>query len=178
MLDIAHLRGLLDYDPEFGDLFWKKGRGGMAAGDLAGYIAEDGYYKVSINNKPYLSHKIAWFHYYGEYPKHAIAHIDGDKLNNSIANLRFTDRQRTARAARITYLNKSGIKGVGCRKNGVWKAQITVSGRLISLGHYKELIDAAYARFAAEQCITGWLCDDINSSALEFINKWRVINEL
>lgn len=58
------------------------------AGRVSGSINGSGYLRVSINGVSYKAHRLAWLHYYGEWPSNTIDHINGDRTDNRIANLR------------------------------------------------------------------------------------------
>ncbi len=146
------VRELLDYDPEIGFFTWKP-RGipkfdNRFAGRRAG--AQSRYEGIMINHKRYSAHRLAWFHYYGEWPDH-IDHIDGDGLNNRIANLRSVTNTVNSRNQRMHSTNTSGFNGVYLTKNGDrWWASIKVDGKQIGLGTFENIADAAEARKAAD----------------------------
>jgi hypothetical protein len=82
------IREYLNYNPENGMLTWKKAPNSKKKiGDIAGYTPKDSYARVRINSTLFFSHRIAWFLYYGKYPKEYIRHIDGNPANNRINNL-------------------------------------------------------------------------------------------
>ena len=83
----------LRYDPETGHLWWTKKGGRTRRMNLpAGYKHRDGYIEVSFKygGTVYriMSHRIAWFLYYGYWPKHYIDHINHKKSDNRISNIR------------------------------------------------------------------------------------------
>lgn len=89
---------ILDYNPESGQFIWKQNRGhNQVKNKKAGYIdKKTGYLILSIKKNKYLAHRLAWFYFYAEWPKQTIDHIDKNKLNNRITNLRdipFTENQ-------------------------------------------------------------------------------------
>lgn len=54
----------------------------------AGTLGEDGYIHIEIDGQDYYAQDLAWLWVYGVFPTRRIEHIDGDKVNNRIANLR------------------------------------------------------------------------------------------
>ena len=149
--DINLLREVLTYCPESGVLRWKvKRRGGKKAGDVAGGLGH-GYVMVSINNKLYYGHRIAWALYYGEAPELYIDHKDGDKSNNRISNLRLATRSENNHNMPRQKNNTSGQCGVYYNKaKKKWEATLGVKGKRINLGAYECKEEAINARLKAE----------------------------
>jgi hypothetical protein len=99
---IEMLRSLFDYNPETGSITWRVYRGRCAkVGDVAGSVTPTGYQTICVRNGGtvnYRAHRIAWALHYGEDPyPHELDHIDRDKLNNSITNLRKVTRRENIR---------------------------------------------------------------------------------
>ena len=74
-----------------------------------------------------------------------IDHIDGDPLNNAIANLRLCTPKENSRNSITPKNNTSGFKGVSVMKNGRFRAYISVDRRQVHLG----IFDTAEDAFAA-----------------------------
>jgi hypothetical protein len=138
------LRELLDYDPETGVFTWKKTNGNRRlAGSVAGGRQDSaGYLRGGIDGRVYFAHRLAWLHFHGEWPKGIIDHINGDRTDNRIANLRDVSQtvnlqnQRKARG-------RSGLMGaswVELRKK--WTARIKIDKKVISLGSYQTAEEA------------------------------------
>lgn len=83
------LQDYLEYDEVTGELTWIK-RPAMCirVGSKATSKTSDGYYGVCLKGKQYKAHRVCWFLYYGDWPEGQIDHINKDKLDNRITNLR------------------------------------------------------------------------------------------
>src|SRR3990167_1974171 len=85
------LASLVDYNKEDGLIRWKiSPRYGIYIGSVAGCLDDRGYITVRIKRRAYRAHRLAWFITYGYWPKE-IDHINRDKTDNRIENLRDTD---------------------------------------------------------------------------------------
>lgn len=147
-LSIDYLREVFSCDAERGLLFWKIGVGRVLAGAVAGCKNGDGYIVVRLDGRQYRAHRIIWALHYGAWPERDLDHINCDKSDNRIANLRPCDdiRNQWNVPARV---GSSAHKGVG-RYRGKWRARIRVGdGRRIELGVFKTEEEAAAAYRAA-----------------------------
>lgn len=146
-------RELLDYDPETGAFTWRVSRRGRArAGSQAGYVVPRGYRSISINNCDYRAHRIAWLIHYGEWPEGEIDHVNGNRSDNRLSNLRVVTHQEQMKNRGMHRNNTSGVIGVCWHKaRNKWMAQIRVAGKLRDLGCFTDLSDAIAARKEAEQ---------------------------
>lgn len=152
-------RSVLNYDPESG-LFTKKPRHDMStawnsrcANKACGVRMAHGYISIRINNRPYLAHRLAWLVTHGEWPAQLIDHINGDRSDNRLCNLReATHTQNRFNAGKWGH-NKSGFKGVSFHPfSGLWRARVSVNRKDVCLGyfHTKEEAHAVYQRRVAE----------------------------
>ena len=82
------LKQLLRYDSETGVFHWREYRRGMSSSGIAGTKTKEGYCQIAINDKLHFAHRLAWFYVHGVWPRALIDHIDENKLNNAISNLR------------------------------------------------------------------------------------------
>lgn len=88
-LTADRLRHLLDYEPSTGILRWKVNRrGGARVGNVAGTVSRYGYIQLRVDGRFYLAHRLAWLHVHGSWPDGQIDHVDRNRTNNRIANLR------------------------------------------------------------------------------------------
>jgi hypothetical protein len=153
MLGYNELSELLDYDMDDGEIRWKKRISVSAVpGRLAGTVC-GGYRAIKIKGKIYMGHRLAWLLAYGEWPNGEIDHINHDKLDNRIENLRVVSREENLRNKTVYSGEKCstrfGIMGVRLI-NGRWRADIRVNGELIRIGFFDDWFDAVCARKSAE----------------------------
>lgn len=134
------------YDYSTGKLFWKNPLSNrVKAGDEAGSI-QAGYLRVGILGKAFQVHRIIWKLFYGDIPADLfIDHIDGNKLNNKLENLRlatYTENNRNAKSRN----GKSKYKGVyWFKRDSCWQAQIQVDNVKYHIGYFDDEEEAAKA---------------------------------
>jgi hypothetical protein len=87
-ITLSELKNILDYDADIGIFTWKIKSGCQAEGYIAGSSTASGHLKVSINGENYRLHNLAWFYVNGVWPIDTLDHINGDKQDNRISNLR------------------------------------------------------------------------------------------
>jgi hypothetical protein len=123
-LYLDRLKELLDYDPATGVFTWRGDRHcNKVGGRVAGTIHKAGYRTISIDNRPYLAHRLAWLWMTGEWPK-LVDHIDMNKSNNSWSNLRAATKSQN-NAHTKGHGAKSGVKGVWYwADRGVFQAKV------------------------------------------------------
>lgn len=117
------------------------------------FTADDGggYRRGTIFGRHYRAHQVVWALVHGVWAK-VIDHVDHDKSNNDIHNLRSVSAKENARNLGVSAANTSGVVGVSFLKaSDKWKAQIKISGRTIHLGEFVEKFDAILARLNAER---------------------------
>jgi hypothetical protein len=142
------LTSSLDYDPNTGVLTRKKAEcNRIKVGDEAGSMNGNKYKTISLLNKRYQAHRLAWFHFHGSWPLGQIDHRDRDRTNNRIANLRDVGVIENSHNHSKLKTNWSGFTGVSWhKKNCCWVAGIRSNGKKHHLGSFKtkELAAAAY----------------------------------
>lgn len=146
------LMALLVYSAVTGIFRWRVDRGGTArAGSIAGCINGKGYLVIGINGKLYLAHRLAWLYVHGVWPSDEIDHINRDRADNRIENLREATSAENKRNVGKRHDNTSGYVGVTwCKTKQKWKAQIQHDGKTTHLGFYDILEDAIAARISGE----------------------------
>ena len=152
MITQSELKELLSYCPETGIFTWKKRRGGSAKkGSAAGWLS-NGYTRIAVNGKEFAAHRLAWLYQFGTLPNDSIDHINHERSDNRISNLRECTTSDNAKNMSMHKSNSSGVTGVSWdKKTKAWKACIHANGRKINLGTYESMPDAEYARMNAEK---------------------------
>lgn len=154
------LKQHLHYNPETGVFTWRD-RSNMpnvshnvncrTVGKVAGSINKAGYWRINIHGKTYRAHRAAWLYVYGYMPE-VLDHIDGNKLNNRISNLREVTTLENARNLRKTPRNKSGVLGVHFNQaDKVWIANIGVECGRVHGGRFKTKEEAIARRRELEK---------------------------
>jgi len=125
-----------------GTLYWKEktsNKSNVKIGDACGRQNKDGYIQTTVHNKLYGNHRIIFLMFNGYLPE-IVDHIDGNRLNNRIENLRAATMSQNLHNAKLSKANKSGIKGVSWEKDrNTWKVQIGVNGTTKRIGGIKSL---------------------------------------
>lgn len=146
MFDTDSFYAAYSFDATTGEFYRKVKKGNRNVGDIAGNITSNGYRVIYLKGKLHLAHRMAWYLYYNETSNGLIDHIDGNKLNNSMQNLRVITKSGNAQnTAKCRPTNKLGFLGVS--KHGKrYRAEITLNYKSINLGCYDtpELAYAAY----------------------------------
>lgn len=132
-LTAERLRTLLHYNQETGLFTWIAGRGLHNANRKAGTPHSKGYWRISVDNKTYFAHRLAWLYVFGTWPDGQIDHINQCKTDNRMANLRIATN--SLNHANMPGWSVVGMKGV-CADKGKWKAQIMRDGRKQHLGSF------------------------------------------
>lgn len=165
------LKEQLHYDPETGIFTWKINRGKAKIGNIAGTTTPVGYRLITVYQKIYYAHRLAWLYVYGYFPENSIDHIDNKRNHNWISNLREVSNQCNIRNTGNSINNTSGVKGIYWNtRDQMWYAVIKIDGKLKHVGCFKDLEDAICIRLAAEQCLDWNRCDS-NSPAFCYVKK-------
>jgi hypothetical protein len=169
-LSFLDISSLLECDAEAGKLFWlprpvemfaDTGCGGAVAASkrwnrlFAGKEAftatnSRGYRHGCIYGRNYVAHRVIWLLHTGDWPVDPLDHINGDRADNRVANLREVSSSENNRNVSTSGRNKSGVSGVFWDASSKkWRAQVRVDGRCIHLGLFTDIEAAASARSAA-----------------------------
>jgi hypothetical protein len=148
----------VDYDPETGSMVWRwrevapNGWNTRFAGKECGRATYDGYRRIGFRTLSsrkcsyFFAHRLAWFIAYGALPKNQIDHIDGQKANNRLKNLRDVSSTLNARNRKMPRNNTSGITGVSWNKRrGRWEACASLNNKNTHIGYFDDISEAEAA---------------------------------
>ena len=145
------LKSLLHYNEETG-IFTRLVAASprVKAGDICTCLDSDGYIMIRVDWKRYKAHRLAWFYTHGVWPNGQIDHINGERHDNRIENLRDVSPQGNQHNRRKASTNNaSGFLGVRFYK-GSWRATICIAGNNIHIGTFSTQ-DAAYSAYLCEK---------------------------
>lgn len=130
------------FDYKDGKLFWKIHTSNRKVGDRAGTLDCRGYRNIRIKKYCYREHRLIFLMHYGYLPKY-LDHIDNNRSNNLIQNLRETTASQNNMNKRIYKRNTSGVKGVAwIQSKQKWRARCIKNGKYYVAGHFEKLEDA------------------------------------
>ena len=143
------LRSILRHDPKTGRFHWRQSRPGVRKDSVAGSIDDKGYRVIRINRVLYKAHRLVWLYYHGTSPE-IIDHINHDREDNRLENLRAATISENNANTDLRSDNSTGFKGVSYHKG---------SGRYIAklcgktLGYFRSPEEAArkYTEAATEK---------------------------
>lgn len=160
---VDDLNALLEYRPLTGKFFWRVRPDRMFSAAKHAFIWNKryagtradrqgnraGYLRITINDTKYYAHRIAWAMHYGAFPAAGlhIDHVDKNKANNSIQNLRCVTASDNHKNTKLQRNNTSGFVGV-CWVEGrsKWMAYAKVNQKHVHLGYYNSVEEAVLAR--------------------------------
>ncbi|MFN7610552.1 MAG: HNH endonuclease signature motif containing protein [bacterium] len=133
------------YDADTGNLFWRNTRIDYLD-KIAGGIRSDGYKQVRVGGEMYLAHRVIWGLCVGPIDD-PIDHINGDRSDNRISNLRLATPSQNQQNRKLQSNNSSGASGVYYHKNaGKWAARAGANKKSVWIGLFDSKIEATNAR--------------------------------
>lgn len=142
------LQDLLYLDDK--NLKWKLPRGNQPSGSVAGTLTKDGYRRLKICGALCLAHRVVWAMHHGPTDDY-IDHINGDRSDNRIVNLRVATHAENKRNEKLRLDNQSGFIGVSWytptdkKKKHCWVVKVTHLRKVHHIGYFDKLEDAVYA---------------------------------
>lgn len=146
------LKQILNYDSNSGCFTYKiSPTNGIYVGDIAGCLHKStGYRRIIIKQVQYRMHRLAWLYVYGKFPEEYIDHINGDKSDNRICNLREATNQQNQLNRGKAKTNSTGFKCVSFSNNKLkYRVKFTFNKIRYNLGTFDYAKDAnnAYENF-------------------------------
>lgn len=142
----ADVKTLFDYDVENGWLVWKIGQYGIPNQPAGNKPISNGYGIIEINGKKYRAHRIMWLWHKGTFPPKFIDHIDQNRMNNRIENLRLSDSRTNQHNCKTRKNNNSGFPGVHWYSRvKKYRVGIRADNETHHIGYYDTLEEAIHA---------------------------------
>lgn len=151
-VSVGRLRQLFDYNAETGVFLWKVATSSKSpVGSVAGVVNGAGYRVLSVDGKKYLAHRLAWLYVHGVWPKGDIDHINRDKLDNRLINLREATRTQNNVNSKVRSDNTSGYRGVTWHRGSQkWRVTVHLNKKQYQVGMFESLEEAVEAQKAAQ----------------------------
>lgn len=151
LLSVEYLRNILSYNQDTGEFRWNISTNKVRAGDVTGCINKDTGYrqvrmKIGNSTRQFQAHRLAWLYVYGVWPNGSLDHIDRNRDNNRISNLReATDSQNKYNKTKKSNCSSRyvGVSWSDQRKK--WCSSITLRGKNRNLGRFNTEEEAALA---------------------------------
>lgn len=159
-LDLDLLEKLLRLDARRGKLYWRRRNismfpnarvakwwnGRYAGKEALINVTDIGYMGGTILGISFKAHRIIWAMHHRQWP-YLIDHVDGNRQNNKIKNLRTVSDLENGQNCKRSKRNKSGVTGVcWIKKTNRWIVQIHVNGKNKRIGDFKDKQAAITAR--------------------------------
>lgn len=147
------LKKLLHYNTETG-IFTriKEYTTDNSLGSIAGCMDSKGYWKINVDGKSYRAHRLVWLYVFGKFPEKLIDHINRNKSDNRLINLRMVGYSENNQNHKINKRNTSGVTGVHLhKKSQKWHAMINLDKKPKYIGSFPTIEEAKAAREKAEK---------------------------
>ncbi len=141
-LTVEKAKSLFRYDESTGLLSWRYRKGKKVPRNLAaGYIDSEGYRVVRADGVNYRAHRIVWLMSFGRWPTHMLDHVNGDRADNRLSNLREATNSQNQMNKKRQARGASGYKGVAIiRRRGriQYRPGVTLNGKHRVFGYYDD----------------------------------------
>lgn len=147
--DSEMIRNALDYDPATGVIRWKDIPSNPRRGKIAGSKTNTGYLSIMIGKRVrFFAHRAAWFLHHGKWPSGVIDHINRNRADNRIENLRDVPQFMNSHNVDDSFYTGSWIDG-----RGNYRVEITNQGQRINIGSFKTEAEAIAAYKTARKLL-------------------------
>ena len=140
---------------ENGKLYWKEHKRGRKINKQVGHLSNTGYLQACIDYHNYSIHRLV-FLMHNEYLQEFVDHINGNKVDNRIENLREATASQSQHNKTTQKNNTTGYKGVSLfKRTGKYRARVKINGKEVNLGYFDTAQEAAEQRREAVDKIHG-----------------------
>lgn len=151
---VAEILARFNYCPNTGIWTFARVVANRKAGTRAGRKSKGGYRELSFNGRNYSEHRMAWKVFYGTDPASHIDHINGDKTDNRISNLRLATPGQNAANRIAPTTSRTGYRGVSKMANK-YGAYVSFGGRKVWVGLFATPQEAHAAYYAKKRQLFG-----------------------
>lgn len=148
----TQLKEVLIYDATNGHFRWNPQLSvkGIPSGCRAGSVeTRSGYRRIKIHGTSYAEHRLAWLYSYGDWPKGVIDHLDHNRSNNALCNLRDVSQAENMKNTKQVSGTITGHQGIWYNsKTNRYVAEITVAGKKVYQRVFRTCNQAIEAREA------------------------------
>jgi len=148
---IAYFLNIAKFDKQLGYFVWTKHRPRVRVGERVGNMTTGGYWTLKFRyfgrHIAIFEHRLIWFLHTGEVPDE-IDHINGNRLDNRISNIRNVSRHINAK--NLSRHRDGRLWGCGWENNG-WRARIRNGKKLVHIGRFDTEIEAHRAAIKRAQ---------------------------
>jgi hypothetical protein len=128
-----------------GNIYWLKTSGTRGIkGTKAGKLRKDGYFDVGLKGKYYLLHRVI-FALTNNYLPEVIDHVDHNRANNFVSNLREATYSKNAHNSLKSKNNSTGVKGIRLTKNNKYEARVAINSVTHQVGTFEDISQALQA---------------------------------
>lgn len=157
----AHVRALIRYDGT--DFYWnpRPVSDFRSVGAWRGWTTRcanqkiiikqqlNGYHGIRLDGTLLMVHRVIWLLHYGDWPKGELDHLNGDRFDNRIENLRDCNKSQNMRNQKLRSDSTSGFPGVHFCKDKIkrpWVARVGLNGTWKTLGYFATKDEAIECR--------------------------------
>lgn len=158
MITQAELKYWLTYNEATGIFTWLRVSANcVKVGAIAGGLHKGiGYWFTRVGGGRYGNAQLAWLYVYGELPPLEIDHMNRDKADNRISNLRLATRHQNVYNRKVSTATKSGFTGVTWYAPGrSWLVRVSANGVRKCFGYFKDLELACLVAVEARSKLQG-----------------------
>ena len=137
MITQDEVRALFEYRD--GKLYWRQPRFGARRGAEAGTVGSHGYRQIVVDGKFYRTHRLIFLMHHGYLPKF-IDHIDGNRSNDRVENLRAANIRQNGLNSKIRKDSRTGVKNVTFSKSAnKFAVRLMVDGVRKTIGFFDDI---------------------------------------